>query len=506
MRKIKRREFLKMASAIPAGVVLSNISRRVATQSLFQNHIIVLVLDTLSARNMSLYGYPRDTTPNINRFAERSNVYHAHYSGGTFTTSGTASLLTGTYPWTHRAINLEGLVSRPLAKRNIFQQFDSHTRLAFTQNYFAQYLLTQFENDIESHLPMGAFSELEQYVLDTSGAKWISEFRAVTDLAFAQKPGSLALGIISKYLKAYRLAAINTQLANVQRYGVELTFSIRKVFAGLANELSRLERPSLCYLHLFPPHGPYQPHGMFNGLFVNGWKPKAKPRHALWKEETSSRKTLNDKRLKYDQYLADTDHAFGEFIDQLDSTGVLDNSYFILTSDHGESFERGYFGHAGPYVYEPSIHIPLLISAPGQVTRRDFDSVTNSVDVLPTLLSISGREIPDWCEGEVLPGFGREVRDLQTRATFTVEAKYSSAFGTLPTISIAMRRGNFKMIYYKGYNDIADPYYEGVFEMYNLAEDPEELNDLVNVELSLARDMKDELLSAYDSSKQVRPL
>ncbi len=78
----------------------------------------------------------------------------------------------------------------------------------------------------------------------------------------------------------------------------------------------------------------------------------------------------------------------------------------IVTSDHGELFERGELGHATALMYAPVTHIPLLISAPKQQARSDFHSVTSNVDLLPTLLNIAGKEIPEWVEGKILPGFG----------------------------------------------------------------------------------------------------
>ncbi len=69
--------------------------------------MVVIVFDAFSAYNISLYGYQRETTPNIARWAERAVVYHNHNAGGNFTIPGTASLLTGTYPWTHRAFGLD---------------------------------------------------------------------------------------------------------------------------------------------------------------------------------------------------------------------------------------------------------------------------------------------------------------------------------------------------------------------------------------------------------------
>ncbi len=80
----------------------------------------------------------------------------------------------------------------------------------------------------------------------------------------------------------------------------------------------------------------------------------------------------------------------------------------IFSSDHGEMFERGTHGHSTPLLYEPVIRVPLLISSPGQLERKDIHTLTSNVDILPTLAHISGLPVPDWAEGEVLPGLGGE--------------------------------------------------------------------------------------------------
>ena len=63
-----------------------------------------------------MYGYPRQTMPNVEQFAKNAIVYHRHYSAGTFTVPGTASLLTGLHPWSHRALTLGGEID-PRASR-----------------------------------------------------------------------------------------------------------------------------------------------------------------------------------------------------------------------------------------------------------------------------------------------------------------------------------------------------------------------------------------------------
>ena len=86
----------------------------------------------------------------------------------------------------------------------------------------------------------------------------------------------------------------------------------------------------------------------------------------------------------------------------LEQSSVLQNSYVILTSDHGELFERGEIGHASALMYAPVTHIPLLVRAPRQQQRMDYHSMTTNLDLLPTLLNITGQGIPDWLEGSLV--------------------------------------------------------------------------------------------------------
>src|SRR5689334_2377429 len=123
-KQLNRRDFLKLTSLAAGSLALSELApgllnARVRNDTTLPN-VVVFVFDAMSASNLSIYGYPRNTTPNLEKFAQRATVYHAHHSGGNFTTPGTASLLTGTYPWTHRAINEAGLVARALTEHNVF--------------------------------------------------------------------------------------------------------------------------------------------------------------------------------------------------------------------------------------------------------------------------------------------------------------------------------------------------------------------------------------------------
>ena len=143
----------------------------------------------------------------------------------------------------------------------------------------------------------------------------------------------------------------------------------------------------------------------------------------------------------------------------------------IVTSDHGELFERGIHGHSTPVLVEPVIRVPLIISSPKQQSRVDIHSLTSNVDILPTLLKIAGLPIPDWCQGQILPGLGDE--ESPDRSIFVVEAKKNPAYSPLKKASVALLKGHYKMVHYFGYR-----HYDNHYELYDLKNDPDELNNI----------------------------
>jgi arylsulfatase A-like enzyme len=499
-----RRDLLKLATlALPAAALYKPVSRLVRAQSNSQPNIIVMIFDTLTARNMSAYGYPRRTTPNFQRFASRATVYHSYNSAGNYTVPGAASLLTGMYPWTHRALNHSGLVRRDMTDRNIFTLLgDDYNRAAFAQTGWASFILTQFMHDIDAFLSSETFSMVSQVFGDNFPDTNMA-YRALDDFMFKteRSPSSLVLGAIERTLFYKEVQKISQ--AGFPR-GIPVTgaypayFKLEDVFNGLTQLFTALPSPSFSYIHLFPPHAPYSPSREFYGVFRNdNFFPPSKPLHKL--SGGGDERKVYVGRMSYDEYVATVDHEFGRFLDSLESSGLLDTSYLIVTSDHGELFERGDKGHDTPLLYDPVIHSPLMISVPGQRERRDFYAPTNSVDLLPTILHLAGKPIPDWAEGKILPGFGGE-EDPQ-RATFSVEAKINPAFAPLNIATIAMRKGPYKLIHFRGYSK------NEWFELYNHENDIEELNDLYNVEKAVAAEMKDEMLArlaAADREFQAR--
>jgi hypothetical protein len=497
---LDRRSFLKLAGATASAILFPKIASQIkllqGTES--RPNIIVLLFDAMSARNLSVYGYPRRTTPNLERFAERSIVYHSHYSGGNYTIPGASTLLTGTYPWTHRALNYSGQVRHGMVENNIFRAIgEDYQRVAFGQNVWAHFILTQFAGDIDTLLSPGSYSKLSYLLNDYFPNDRNMAARALDDFMFKRdrEPASVLFGPMYRALndRATRmLDSTGYPRGMPQNVNYPIHFRMEDLFDGLASLIRGFSSPTFAYLHLFPPHAPYRSSDSFFGKFLDSWYPVKKPVHRLG--EGLDKKVITTARRTYDEYIATLDWEFGRFLDILEENGVLDNSYVIVTADHGEMLERGVKAHATVLLYDPVVHIPLIISAPGQQNRRDIYSHTHAVDVLPTLTQLAGKPFPAWSEGKLLPELGG-VED-RSRSIYIVEAKLNPAFTALTKTTIAMQKDDHKLIYYTGYEA------EDSFELYDLTTDLEELDDLYPKKPAVAKILKEELLdSLADADK-----
>jgi arylsulfatase A-like enzyme len=479
---LTRRDFLKLASSLsmlPLLDLATGFQPARPAQVQERPNLIIILFDALAAQNLSLYGYPRQTSPNLERFADRAIVYHNHHSAGNFTTPSTASLFTSTYPWTHRAFDLDGLISRQVQPHNLFSLLSGHYyKATFSQNILADMLLSQFNQHLNHQLGPDAFTLAGRTFYNhlfprdaVYGLKSYDQFLFKREEAH----GSLLLSIFNDLETLFGAHMHAKALVDVHPYGLprlantDLYFLFEQVTQGSIDLLSGLPAPFFAYLHLMPPHEPYMPTSQFLGAFDDGWSPPVKKKHRL--APGVPEKRLNQRRQDYDEFIANLDHEFGRLIDHLEGSGLLENSYVIVTSDHGELFERGAHGHSTPLVFEPVIRVPLIISAPGQLLRRDIQALTSNVDLLPSLLHAAGLPLPDWCEGQVLPGLGGD--GTSERSIFVVEAKKNPAHAPLRKATVALLKGPYKLIHYLGYRHYRDEY-----EFYDLANDPQELTNL----------------------------
>jgi len=504
MTILSRRDFLKLTGAISASAYFSSLLP--AQGGSQKSKVLILLFDTMSARHLSLYGYGRETTPHFSRFAERATVFHSHYSAGNFTTPGTASMLMGMYPWKHRAHTQGGLVRRDLADRNLFALFGSdYYRFSFAQTGWANLLMQQFRSDMEKNpLPTsfaltGSRFFMDRFLREKPLTSFVFEDFAthlVPDL-----PGTLLTGYLSTaYLLrggSYYRDGFSDYPRGVPTMDVpNISFRLEDVFAGVLEEIRVAHaqpRPHLSYYHLFAPHDPFKPRREFLDLFDDDFVPLRKPDHPL--SSQVKYQELVQKQQMYNRYIANVDSEFGLLMDTLEQDGLLEDTYVLVTSDHGELFERSTTGHGGPLIFDPVIHVPLMIRAPGQTQRVDIHTHTSNVDVLPTLLTLVGKQVPENLDGVLLPGLGG-VED-PSRPIYSMVSPRSSSFGPLHEGTFVMIQNGYKLIYYRGYED-----YQDAYELYDLQEDPDELVNLVDAAAPVAKRMQEQLLHALEEADQ----
>ncbi len=494
-RGLSRREFLKLISLTPVGIFSRPLSNLVPALDASAPNIIILVFDAWSQHHVSLYGYPRQTMPNLDRFAANATVYHNHYTVGTFTTVATASMLTGLHPWSHRALQLGATVSRSHAAHNIFSALsNTYSTMGYAQNEFADQVIYGLDADLDRHIDNWAFSAQDSnfYSSPIFDKKNQIAFAGFEDNLFRREKGndsSLFLGpLLRLYLLRKRLNFTNQHKINYPRglpNSSEL-FVLEDVIDGAIETLKTIQQPTLAYFHFYPPHDPYCPTADFFESFNDGWRPKFKPIHELSEDKLTSRKLASEQQY-YDEFIASWDYETGRLFDFLKESGLTQNSYIFVTADHGELFERGIKGHFTKLIYDPLIHVPLIISSPGQSARQDVHSFTSSVDVAPTIANLTGHPVQPWMEGQLLPALGGY--EDEHRSIFSMDAKMNSSFGPLKNFSVSLTRDHHRLTWYSYPKD----QYEK-FEFFDLDNDYDELKDLFPVSPDLALEMQDELM------------
>lgn len=200
-----------------------------------------------------------------------------------------------------------------------------------------------------------------------------------------------------------------------------------------------------------------------------------------WYADDLSEEELEDWRA-YCACIEQVDEMVGRLMDTLQEQGLADNTIILYTSDHGEmAGERGRW-HKGPF-YEPSAHVPFIAAGPGVPRGRRIDAMAELIDLGKTVCDFLGTESHHYDQGESMKPTILGEKDTHREDVFCemgsdkmlYDGRYKLMFGDLTKDT----RQNY-----------IDPPYNGpgfgrpvnlppdVISLYDLQEDPKELNNL----------------------------
>jgi len=196
-------------------------------------------------------------------------------------------------------------------------------------------------------------------------------------------------------------------------------------------------KPFFLWVHLYDPHAPYDPPAPYSKLYKD--------------------------RL-YDGEVAYTDHELGRLIAAIERKSPPGKTLIVALADHGESLgEHGEYTH-GVFLYDSTLHIPLIVRGPGVPAGVRVSEQVRTIDVLPTVLDLMGGTPPAACQGRSLaPLFSRKTLAAQPSYGETLYPKMNMHWADLR----AVRTDRWKYI------RAPKP------ELYDLEQDPGETKNII---------------------------
>jgi len=402
-------------------------------------NIILIVADTLRAKNMSLYGYQRNTTPNLDIFAQDSITYLDAISSAPWTVPSHASFFTGYFSYIHGADHGtdEAVVAFPLG-----EGFDALAELLVSAGYKTAAI-------VANQACLGPWTGLNQGF----GFYWWGRSR----------DGGLLTSILSGHLP-------KKARDRVFRFcGLDGSTSARRINQLAVHWLkSKKNYPFFMFINYMETHGRAYLPPDFARRFTSPPAPSDPEKDVNTGYPIVTPEQTDRIRSWYDNETASIDNEIGSFISVLKKINLYERTLIIIASDHGELLgEHDDFDH-GFCLYNELLHVPLIVKYPLCQYRNSInDKPIQNVDVFAEILNVAKIKIPEGVQGQPFneanhPVISEARRD--TRLSKPWPARYDQDFEAI----IPVGYPQFKLIRST----------KGQVELFNRRDDPEERYDI----------------------------
>lgn len=367
-------------------------------------NILFIVLDTMRRDRLSIYGHDRETSPQLDAFAQDATLFERAVSAAQWTVPSHASMFTGVYPSTHGLTQADGMLPRAYPALAELLRGVGYETVAFCNNPLVGVLnnglqrgFTRFYN----YASAAPFRPIEQQ-RSRLQRETLHLFRRYLARPlgnqFAHSDFLFRMSLNPVFVPFW------TRLIN---YKGNSAHSIDDLIGYWAQQKSGgAEKPLFAFLNLMGSHLPYNPpqdvldrvapeirHDRHTYSFMRRFNAEA----ARWASPTDpplkdwEQETLNH---FYDAEIASQDQHLGRLLKWLKDSGTLDNTMVVICADHGEGHgDHDFIGH-GFVVNQELVHVPLMIHYPERYpagkrimntvsTRRLFHTVLEAADVKP---------------------------------------------------------------------------------------------------------------------------
>ncbi len=311
-------------------------------------NLVLVSIDTVRSDHLSAYGYGRPTSPQLERLAAESHLFERSFSASTWTLPSTASLLTGLLPAQHGLRRLN---------QNLVPAIDT----------------------LAEHLAHLGYCSA-----------------AITDGGFVSYGVGFAQGF-ERY--------------DVTRGPAWATKDVAQIVQQAESWLAQHHGgPFFLFVHTYEAHQPHTNAEGFADDFIDpAYGGRFQQKASLHPDEADSLSDADRRHLVdlYDGEIRRADHYLGQLFDTLRQSPAWDHTAVLVTSDHGEEFfEHGDIDHGFGKVYDPNVRVPMIFKPPAQAqgtaVGQRFDGPVSGLDVVPTLLTLAGVELPEDLPGRSL--------------------------------------------------------------------------------------------------------
>lgn len=395
-------------------------------------NIILITLDALRPDHLGCYGYKRNTSPNIDKTAKEGAIFTQVIAQSSHTAPSNASLITSTYPNIHGVKDWGYHFNASIVKTLPVILKEHGYRTAFISDFLAFSLIKGFENGFDTFNTLNTFT----------------------------------------------LGSINTrkQIIDITDWAIDWVENNRG-------------KNFFLWLYYTDPHGPYIPPYPYDKMFIGDQYYNINRKVPISENNYSQDsighipKYLSYNNImnanyyisQYDAEIRHIDDQIGRLLQELKNRDLEKNTVIIINSDHGEAMgeHNRYFCHANS-LYDELIKIPLIIKWEDRIPSGIKNNTqVSSIDIMPTILDILRIKKYKFMQGNsLLPLLGGQ------KYTFTVFA-YSEFWEKK-----SVRTQGWKLIY-----DSKNKQYE----LYNLKNDPAELNDISAAEQTQFKFLKQKL-------------